>query len=273
MYFVYQHYCQLPSSRIFHGENILLNLLSGGSEHVIQYTHAHSHRCIDLQIRSTMMVNPRRISHPNTISNQTSETLTPSLSSLFFFLKRPQAFPFLLSIFLLLTWLSLRLQRSSLFNSPPNRNAFHTLDHDREANLVRFSSHFFTDKRGWLLNPISAASDASISGGAVNCASVHIGEIRPGGMRGNHRHHGCNETFIIWGAKTAFRLENHQVPEKGYAEVIIGANEVAVAASPSGTAHALINIDPIRTAFFMGCQDSIINYNSSATDFKVWKDL
>lgn len=107
----------------------------------------------------------------------------------------------------------------------------------------------------------------------MNCASVHVGEIRPGGMRGNHRHHGCNETFIIWGAKTAFRLENHQVPEKGYAEVIIGANEVAVAASPSGTAHALINIDPIRTAFFMGCQDSIINYNSSATDFKVWKDL
>ena len=40
----------------------------------------------------------------------------------------------------------------------------------------------------------------------MNCASVHVGEIRPGGMRGNHRHHGCNETFIIWGAKTAFRV-------------------------------------------------------------------
>lgn len=26
MYFVYQQYYQLPSSRIFHGENILLNL-------------------------------------------------------------------------------------------------------------------------------------------------------------------------------------------------------------------------------------------------------
>ena len=45
-----------------------------------------------------------------------------------------------------------------------------------------------------------------LPGGAVSCASVHVGEIRPGGVRGNHRHHGCNETFIIWGAETAFRV-------------------------------------------------------------------
>lgn len=44
------------------------------------------------------------------------------------------------------------------------------------------------------------------SGGAVSCASVHLGEIRPGGFRGNHRHHTCNETFVIWGAKTKFRV-------------------------------------------------------------------
>lgn len=107
----------------------------------------------------------------------------------------------------------------------------------------------------------------------MSCASVHLGEIKPGGVRGNHRHYNCNETFIIWGAKTKFRLENSEVPEKGYAEVIVGADEVAVAASPSGTAHALINMDPFRTTFFLGCQDSIIDYNSSTTDFNVWKDL
>lgn len=45
-----------------------------------------------------------------------------------------------------------------------------------------------------------------LAGGAVNCASVHVGEIRPGTVRGNHRHHDCNETFIIWGARTAFRV-------------------------------------------------------------------
>ena len=67
------------------------------------------------------------------------------------------------------------------------------------------------------------------------------------------------------------QLENSQA-EKGYAEVIIGADEVAVAASRSGTAHAIVNMDPMRIAFFLGCQDSIMN-NSSATDFNVWKDL
>lgn len=44
------------------------------------------------------------------------------------------------------------------------------------------------------------------SGGAKTCASVHVGEIRPGAIRGNHRHYTCNETFIIWGARLKFRV-------------------------------------------------------------------
>lgn len=69
------------------------------------------------------------------------------------------------------------------------------------------------------------------------------------------------------------QLENSKVADKGYAEVIIGADEVAVAASPGRTAHALVNIDPIRSTFFLGCQDSIINYNGTSNDYNVWKDL
>lgn len=122
-----------------------------------------------------------------------------------------------------------------------------------------------------MLNPVSLALDSGLLGGAETCVSVHVGEIRPRGIRGNHRHYSCNETFVIWGAKTLFRLENSQV-EKGYAEVIIGADEVAVAASPSGTAHAIVNMDPVRSTFLLGCQDSLVNKKNS-TDFKVWKDL
>lgn len=69
------------------------------------------------------------------------------------------------------------------------------------------------------------------------------------------------------------QLENSKVADKGYGEVIIGADEVAVAASPSGTAHALVNIDPVRSTFFLGCQDSVIDYNGTSNDYKVWKDL
>ncbi|KAJ1397020.1 RmlC-like cupin domain superfamily [Sesbania bispinosa] len=150
---------------------------------------------------------------------------------------------------------------------------------DIEANLVRFltgngiPSRIVKDNRGWLLDPLSLASASALSGGAVTCASIHVGEIRPGRLRGNHRHHDCNETLVIWGAATKFRLENSKVPDNGYAEVTIGSDDIAVAASPSGTAHAIVNIDQIHSTFFIGCQDSLINYNASSTDFNVWKDL
>ncbi|KAM6544616.1 hypothetical protein CsatB_025352 [Cannabis sativa] len=234
------------------------------------------------------MANPRRSSHsisdspssnppPLQIQSQSQRLISQS-HILLHFLKKPQAFPFLLFLFLLLTWLFLRLH-SPTPNSPLHSSSSShqwTQFDDSRANLRRFSSGFPStlakDHRGWLFNPISLALHSRLSGGAVSCVSVHVGEIRPGGLRGNHRHYSCNETFVIWGAKTKFRLENNEAKE-GYAEVIIGADEVALAASPSGTAHAIINMDPVRSTYLLGCQDSIVNYNSSATDFNVWKDL
>ncbi|XP_077247654.1 uncharacterized protein LOC143887465 [Tasmannia lanceolata] len=222
------------------------------------------------------MANPsRRNSNPSS-ENQQSQ----SFSSLIFFLKRPQAFPLLLFIFILLTWVTLRFQHSTQFFSQfqqSQQGQQWSKESDANANLVRFSSELpsqiFRDKRGWLLNPVIVAHEAGISGGVQLCISVHVGEIRPGGVRGNHRHHTCNETFIIWGAKTKFRLESSLMVEKGYTEVVIGAEEIAVASSPSGTAHALVNVDNTQKTFFLGCQDSIISPNRSNTDFKVWKDL
>ncbi|KAK8950988.1 hypothetical protein KSP39_PZI004237 [Platanthera zijinensis] len=227
------------------------------------------------------MANPRRSSfhlnnHHSTLplSNHPPLAAAASLSSIAAFLKKPSAFPFLLSLFLVLTWLCLRIQHSpgSLHFRAQTMGG---IEADVHANLARFSvSQLISrDRRGWLLNPIKIAQDADIHGGAQVCRSIHAGEIRPGGTRGNHRHHTCNETLIIWGAETKFRVENHDIEGKGYSEVSIGADEIAVAASPSGSAHALINADPLRTTFFLGCQDAIIDYNSSTTDYKVWQDL
>nr|GMD48047.1 uncharacterized protein LOC109181580 [Ipomoea batatas] len=237
------------------------------------------------------MANPRRTLFPATGTHhqlpvstaggggdQSPATLVSSLKS---FLKKPHAIPFLLSFFLLLTWVTLRFQRPSehfpsmgLGSGVIGRRHWSS-DEDNSANLVRFpasSPLVAKDKRGWLLNPISFALHSPISGGTTSCASIHVGEIKPGGVRGNHRHHTCNETFVIWGAHTLFRLENNAI-QKGYAEVKVGADEIAVAVSPSGTAHALVNIDTSQSTFFMGCQDSVVNYTDSKTDFSVWKDL
>ncbi|KAJ8770372.1 hypothetical protein K2173_014985 [Erythroxylum novogranatense] len=227
------------------------------------------------------MANPRR-SSSSSLDNPFQVQNLSALSSVKHFLRKPHAFPLLLGLLLFLTWVSLRLQHSSKL---PSSGSLYRLqegnwskEEDLMANLIKFpsgssSSPITKDNRGWLLNPVSLALEYGIKGGAMSCSSVHVGEIRPGAVRGNHRHHDCNETFVIWGAETLFRLENNQMVDTGYAEVTIGADEVAVAASPSGTAHALVNVDSVHTTFFIGCQDSLINYSSSTTDFKVWKDF
>ncbi|KAI3791979.1 hypothetical protein L2E82_05847 [Cichorium intybus] len=239
------------------------------------------------------MANPRRNSYPtntelpifNTEINfpLQSQTLAARLSRLKFFLKKPQAFPFLLSVFLILTWIFLRIQqRNSQFPSYATTSSTNNMrfsievDEDHDANVIRFSSGFpspiTNDKRGWMLDPVSIALDSGIPGGATICASIHVGEIKPGGMRGNHRHHTCNETFLIWGARTMFRLENNALG-RGFAQVTLAADEVAVAVSPSGTAHALLNMDSTKSTYIIGCQDCVNHHNNSDTDFKVWGDL
>ncbi|XP_014491206.1 uncharacterized protein LOC106753851 [Vigna radiata var. radiata] len=194
----------------------------------------------------------------------TSQQIRPSVIT--WFLQRPHSIPILLAIFLFLAWISLRVQL--VYHTPP-----HSSHRDALVNLVRFhASHVAKDNRGWLFDPIVLALDSGLSGGAVTCSSLHVGEIRPGKRRGNHRHHHCNETFLIWGAATRFRLENSE-QDDGYAEVTIGRDEIAVATSPVDKAHALVNIDSTRSIFFIGCQDSVMNNSASSTDFNVWKDL
>lgn len=68
------------------------------------------------------------------------------------------------------------------------------------------------------------------------------------------------------------QLENKELAN-GYSEVTVDTDEVAVVASPSGSAHALMNVDTIRSTFMLGCQDSVVDYHDNTTDFHVWKDL
>ncbi|KAJ1393455.1 hypothetical protein SESBI_34989, partial [Sesbania bispinosa] len=71
-------------------------------------------------------------------------------------------------------------------------------NNDVRANLHRFTSsnpfRIAQDNCGWLLNPISLALASGISGRVVTCASLHVGENRPGKLRGNHRHLCCHSS-------------------------------------------------------------------------------
>ncbi|GMN67458.1 hypothetical protein TIFTF001_036522, partial [Ficus carica] len=106
------------------------------------------------------------------LHSQSSSSSRVSLCylSLLHFLKKPHAFPFLLSVFLLLTWLFLRIQRSPHFSADSSRlrhsHRQRSQFDDSQANLRRFTSGFpsliANDKRGWLLNPVSLALDSGL---------------------------------------------------------------------------------------------------------------
>jgi hypothetical protein len=127
-----------------------------------------------------MMANPRRNSYTNHQSSDSPIFQNPSShahstsSRIIHFLKKPHAFPFLLTIFLFLTWLSLKLQHSSHYLSSPFSRSqqalftYHTLEDDAKVNLVRFSSGFPSplakDNRGWILDPIAFALCSNLLG-------------------------------------------------------------------------------------------------------------
>lgn len=119
---------------------------------------------------------PFQSQNPTTTTTARIATLVNSLK---FFLKKPHSFPFLLSIFLLLTWVSLRFQRhsrnsssfssssSSMGSSFSTNRQLHGGEMNSAANLVRFyslSSDIAKDKRGWLIDPVSLALQSGISG-------------------------------------------------------------------------------------------------------------
>ena len=117
-------------------------------------------------IVETEMSNPRRTLHVN--SSQNPDNPFQTQSNTFFslnFLKKPHAFPFLLSIFLFLTWVSLRFQNSSHVSSRPLSLQRWNKEDDLKANLVRYLPFQLSkDTRGWLLNPVTAALNAGLSG-------------------------------------------------------------------------------------------------------------
>uniref|UniRef100_A0A2P2IXV9 Uncharacterized protein MANES_09G001600 n=1 Tax=Rhizophora mucronata TaxID=61149 RepID=A0A2P2IXV9_RHIMU len=127
------------------------------------------------------MANPRRSSYASNSENPFQVQTFSMLSSLKHFLKKPHALPFLLSIFLFLAWVCLRLQHSSHSSSSVylrgiQERKWSKVD-DEAANLARFPSGsapspIVKDKRGWLLNPVSLALDCGIQGNAFICRNA-----------------------------------------------------------------------------------------------------
>lgn len=141
-------------------------------------------------------------------------------------------------------------------------------------NYVLLSSKSNDDPRhaasGWMLDPVEFADKAGLLGGATSCVALHVGEVLPGKVRGNHRHQFCNETLILWGAKQRYRVEDPGAP-KGYTEISLGPKDVAVVAGPVSRGHSIFNLDTV-SSYLLACQDAKFDPKDPRTDYHVWPD-
>eukprot|EP00897_Mesotaenium_endlicherianum_P008043 jgi/Mesen1/7267/ME000373S06333 len=144
-----------------------------------------------------------------------------------------------------------------------------------QANVVRLSSvpggMPGGDKRGWIMSPLHAAEQHQL-GGARVCRDVHVGTVKAGHTRANHRHHAKNESFLVWGAAARWRLESES-SQQAFAEATFEPHEVAVFTAPKGRAHALTNLDKSLTLNLMVCADADWDPSKPDTDYGVWSDL
>ncbi|KAI4300967.1 hypothetical protein L6164_034291 [Bauhinia variegata] len=72
---------------------------------------------VQTERRESMMANPRRIVYINNATSDNPFQIRRSyFASIIQFFQKPHSLPFLLSIFLFLTWISIRLHRASQFH-------------------------------------------------------------------------------------------------------------------------------------------------------------
>ncbi|GBG74154.1 hypothetical protein CBR_g17867 [Chara braunii] len=137
-----------------------------------------------------------------------------------------------------------------------------------DANAIPKSGVGFLrgDFRGWMIEPLDAVVRSGLKGGATSCGEVNFGSVRPGCVRGNHKHDDKNETIVLWGAWTKIRLRGRESEEeKGRREqdeeVVVGPDEVAVLVAPEGVAHAVINIDDAASTYLVSSQSKLWSTN------------
>lgn len=136
-----------------------------------------------------------------------------------------------------------------------------TSAHSNTSSLPVAPHPFAGDKRGWIGNPFDALN---LFVGDLAVRDVHIGVIRAGGTRGNHRHHNKHELIIVFGAEMDLRV--------GEVTYKSSADDVLALRCPPGTPHLIHNIDGSgRQVSLVAFVDSEWDPNNPATDYGVWQ--
>ena len=122
----------------------------------------------------------------------------------------------------------------------------------------------------WMTSVLDAVDEAGLKGPS-RCLDLHVGTIRPGGARGNHRHKTRDESLIVWGASGRIRVER---PGMGYHDYVIDRDDGVVLAAPAGSAHAIRADDGEGNVMMLAaCSDAPPTDGPDPnTDYRVWKD-
>eukprot|EP00999_Lentomonas_sp_LEN2_P000920 NODE_1919_length_697_cov_73.650877_g1869_i0.p1 GENE.NODE_1919_length_697_cov_73.650877_g1869_i0~~NODE_1919_length_697_cov_73.650877_g1869_i0.p1 ORF type:complete len:200 (-),score=22.08 NODE_1919_length_697_cov_73.650877_g1869_i0:12-611(-) len=151
---------------------------------------------------------------------------------------------------------SLKEEKSKPEN--PDRAVFSMFDNETIA----------FDPRGWIASPRFALPEVDI-----DCVDIHVGIIKPGFVRGNHRHHAKSELLMTWGADTIWRFEDESTT-LGYMEHHLGADQQFTVFLPEGIAHAIKNVDQEGRALnLLGCASGNFDPENPQTDYQIWSDM
>ena len=94
---------------------------------------------------------------------------------------------------------------------------------------------FYQDDRGWCIKPIS---DDDIEKGIIS--DIHMVNMKPGAIRGNHYHVSKTENILIIGSTCRVLVEDNNTKEKE--ERILENNEEMLFVIPPDVTHAIENI-------------------------------
>jgi|TARA_B100000405_G_scaffold258904_1_gene193916 hypothetical protein len=122
----------------------------------------------------------------------------------------------------------------------------------------------------WMTSVLDAVKAAGLKGPS-RCLDLHVGTVRPGGARGNHRHKTRDESLIVWGASGRIRVER---PGMGYHDYVVDRDDVVVLSAPAGSAHAIRADDGEGNVMMLAaCSDAPPTDGPDPnTDYRVWKD-
>ena len=99
---------------------------------------------------------------------------------------------------------------------------------------VELDKNAWQDKRGWGVNPLDALE---ISGDFPG--NLHIVSLKPGAVRGNHRHANATEWILVFGGQAKIVWKTGEATSID--QISVDNSEPTLFEIPPGVDHAIVN--------------------------------